>query len=337
MSVAEDYNDKEELQRILDAHGQQFLGLFDTSALGTKRKTSPGPSRISGKKRKVVASTEEFEEWTGFGGSSSDAELEADDAIEPGEAGHNDIPRQPDVIVFTDVKDKTALAGPTVSKAQLKAFMSSKVSNLGKTIKESGAIDQDDSEEETDISNLQNDALLHHLVHTQLLSGSLNPDLDIKPAKRRKALAGRVLEVAGHVKLGKGEKSVRVAERNHASKRVRDGMLAKQDERNKKALNEAKEVGNYHPALKQLYEDESAKPDKRKRKRERGLRMGVGNFSGGVLKLGRNELETMSRAEGRNRGGRGRGRGGGRGGGRDSGRGRTMGRGRGRGRGRGTG
>lgn len=88
-------------------------------------------------------------------------------------------------------------------------------------------------------TNLQNDALLHRLVHTKLLSGSLSPDLDIKPAKRRKALAGRVLEIAGHEKLGQGESSVRAAERNKASKRVRDGMLEKQTERNQKALEEA--------------------------------------------------------------------------------------------------
>ena len=87
-------------------------------------------------------------------------------------------------------------------------------------------------------TNVQNDALLHKLVHTKLLSGSLNSELQLTPAQRKKALAGRVLEVSGSVKLGKGEKVVREAERNKAAKRVREGLLDKKKEREKKELEE---------------------------------------------------------------------------------------------------
>lgn len=87
-------------------------------------------------------------------------------------------------------------------------------------------------------TNAQNDALLHRLVHTKLLSGSLNAELDLTPSQRRKALAGRVLEAAGQVKLGKGETAVRAKERNKAAKHVRDGLIAKQKQRNEKALEE---------------------------------------------------------------------------------------------------
>jgi hypothetical protein len=48
------------------------------------------------------------------------------------------------------------------------------------------------------------------------------------------------MELAGKSSLGKGEKSVREAERNKASKRVRDGMLEKQKERNAKTLEEVR-------------------------------------------------------------------------------------------------
>ena len=51
-------------------------------------------------------------------------------------------------------------------------------------------------------------------------------------------------------------------------------------------------MGNYHPALKRLYEDGAE--SKQKQKRERGLKMGVGTFSGGVLKLSRQEIATAS-------------------------------------------
>ena len=58
------------------------------------------------------------------------------------------------------------------------------------------------------------------------------------PAKRKKALAGRVLEAAGKAKLGKGEAAVRQAERNRAAKHVRDGLQEKQKERQQKELEE---------------------------------------------------------------------------------------------------
>ena len=87
-------------------------------------------------------------------------------------------------------------------------------------------------------SNTHNDVLLHRLVHTQLLSGSPNHELNLTGAQRRKALAGRVLELAGDSKLGKGESNVRQDERKKASKRVRDGMTVKQKERDVNSLTE---------------------------------------------------------------------------------------------------
>lgn len=87
-------------------------------------------------------------------------------------------------------------------------------------------------------SNLQNDALLHKLVHTKLLSGSLNSELELTPAQRRKALSGRVLELTGEAKLGRGERSVRIAEHNKASKKVREGLIQKQKERRAAQLEE---------------------------------------------------------------------------------------------------
>ena len=94
-------------------------------------------------------------------------------------------------------------------------------------------------------TNLQNDALLHRLVHTQLLPGSLNRDLNLSRADHRKALAGRVLELAGNAKLGKGEKLVREAERNKASKRVREGLQSKQQQRDKQKFEEVSVSQNF--------------------------------------------------------------------------------------------
>lgn len=129
----------------------------------------------------------------------------------------------------------------------------------------------------------------------------------MKPAQRKKALAGRILELNGDAKLGRGEKSVRQAERNKASKRIRAGLLEKEKQRQKAQLEEAKNMGNYHRSIKNVFEQPSEPSNQ---KRERGLRMGVGKFSGGLLKLSQ---EDISKAQGRShRGlgthGRGRGR-----------------------------
>jgi hypothetical protein len=87
-------------------------------------------------------------------------------------------------------------------------------------------------------TNAQNDALLHRLVHTQLLSGSLRPELSLTSAQRKKAMEGRVLELSGSSKLGQGEKMVRAQERDKASKRVRDGLLDKQKQRRERLVQE---------------------------------------------------------------------------------------------------
>ncbi|KDQ07477.1 hypothetical protein BOTBODRAFT_38780 [Botryobasidium botryosum FD-172 SS1] len=171
-------------------------------------------------------------------------------------------------------------------------------------------------------SNFKNDAELHKLLHTKLLSGSLNPDLGLTSAQRRKALEGRVLELASGTRLGRGESVVRQSEKNKASKRVRDGLNAKKVEREKKELDEAKNLGNYHPTLKKLFAASGSTSNGGKR--ERGLKLGVGKFTGGMLKLSREEIGSV---EGRSRGGRGGGRGRG-GGGRGRGRGHGSKRGR---------
>ena len=89
-------------------------------------------------------------------------------------------------------------------------------------------------------TNAENDALLHRLVHTQILSGSLKPDLSLTGNQRRKALAGRILEVSGGARLGKGEVVVRATERDSAAPRVRIGMLQKQKERGRQQLEQVR-------------------------------------------------------------------------------------------------
>ena len=65
-------------------------------------------------------------------------------------------------------------------------------------------------------------------------------------------------------------------------------------------------MGNYHRSIKHLYEtDDKKRPDRKKR--ERGLKLGVGKFSGGVLKLSKDDVASV-RGNGRPMRGKGIGR-----------------------------
>ncbi|KAH8999294.1 hypothetical protein EDB92DRAFT_1833452 [Lactarius akahatsu] len=293
----------ESLLNILQAHGQTFLDSFGVQEDKQKRRkrTTRGSSE-SGRapklaKREIAASSSSVdssnsaEEWTGFG---SDTHMEDDEShllageVTPLEASTSII-QKPDVIVFSG--SATKLSETSSTKAQGKSFMSSKVSQLSDQKSEHRKRNTNGEDEDDEITNAQNDALLHRLVHTQLLSGSLNPELNLTSAQRKKALEGRVLELAGTSKLGQGEKTVRAKERDKASKRVREGMVEKQKQRREKLVQEAKEMGNYYPASKRLFQDPSEKNTRRSR--ERGLRMGVGSFGGGMLRLSKREIETV--------------------------------------------
>ena len=68
----------------------------------------------------------------------------------------------------------------------------------------------------------------------------MKSDLGLTHAQRQKALSGRVLELTGEAKLGRGEKLVKREERNKASKRVREGLVRKEKERQQAQLEEVR-------------------------------------------------------------------------------------------------
>jgi len=69
---------------------------------------------------------------------------------------------------------------------------------------------------------------------------------------------------------------------------------------------QAKNLGNYHPTLKKLFETALSGPATRKR--EKGLKMGVGKFSNGSLCLSRDDVDMAMGGSGSGSS-RGRGRG----------------------------
>ncbi|KAJ3824565.1 hypothetical protein F5880DRAFT_1745493 [Lentinula raphanica] len=297
-------SDHDELLSILQAHGQKFLSSFD-GGISTSRRKGNVQSSIE----EIEEEEEEDEEWQGIQTNSiseSDEDLdENDDDFTAASSSTSDA----NVIVFSDKTAAPNQKWDATTKLQGKAFMSSKISKMREnTLPHTKNPTLEETEEDLkERSNIQNDALLHKLVHTQLLSGSLNPELELTPAQRRKALSGRIVELAGDAKLGRGERLVRTAEHNKASKRVREGLVQKQKEGKAAQLEETKNLGNYHPALKRLLDPdlETAKP----KKRVRGLQMGVGSFKDGTLRLSRREIDSVQGHKG-GTSGRGSGRGG---------------------------
>ncbi|KAJ4466508.1 hypothetical protein J3R30DRAFT_3859295, partial [Lentinula aciculospora] len=293
--------DHDELLGILQAHGQNFLSSFK-AGIGEVSKTNKKTAVHSKVDKEAEEEEWEEEEWEGikFGseceGSECEEGITSNITILGFEQNDDDFTAAsssastPNVLVFSEKSTASKLERDPMAKYHTKTFMSSKISKLREEAAPANSSERTD-EDLKEQSNIQNDALLHKLVHTKLLSGSLNSELELTPSQRRKALSGRIVELTGDAKLGRGERLVRTAEHNKASKRVREGLMQKQKERRAAELEEAKNLGNYHPTLKRLLDPDSETA--KHKKRLRGLQMGVGSFRGGILKLSREEIDSV--------------------------------------------
>ncbi|KAL1681631.1 hypothetical protein EV122DRAFT_249847 [Schizophyllum commune] len=317
-----------DLLSALEAHGRAFLASFDLPENSSAGPSTKKDNKRDRKRKRAQADEgdeeEEWEEWHGIGGSSNGGDAGSEEDSEDGEdsdgddgedfsgeegSGDEDMnddeftSAQPSVVTFND----PAASAPM--RAASKAFMSSKVSKLrtdGPIASTSRSTSKDDDADD-EHTNAQNDALLHRLVHTQLLDPNLSSSS--KPSARRTALLGRLHELASasgasgkstlkQSRPGMGSKVIKTTERNAHAKAVREGLQRKQKELAARKVEEAKELGTYHPSLKRALgaTDEELVGKEGVRRRERGLKMGVGKFKGGVLRLGR---EDIARVEGR--------------------------------------
>ena len=81
-------DDEQDLLRLLEAHGQQFMASFDSSVLPSKRKPESAPGADRTKRRRMeersdnasssAESPEQEEEWSGISDSASEVEDEDD-------------------------------------------------------------------------------------------------------------------------------------------------------------------------------------------------------------------------------------------------------------------
>lgn len=300
-------DDQQHLLDLLHSYGQQFLSDFNipsTSKNGLGKRKREEEDRGSGKlsKSHQTISEDESESEQEWGGIRDNTGSEEDESIDSEssdfEQEDDDFTADasgtsaPSVVVFSDPSVKKNFQEIQRDNSR-NIFMSSKVAKISQKSPSKKPISEGlKATEDEEVSNVQNDALLYKLVHTKLLSGSLNTELEMTPAQRRTALSGRVLELAGHSALGKGERTVKNVERSQAARRVRQGLENKQKEREKQKLEEAKQLGNYHPLLKKVFDSSSG--ERKFHRREKGLKLGVGRYSGGILKLDRRDIAAAT-------------------------------------------
>lgn len=140
--MSEDHDDRDELLKILESHGQQFLDSFATSST-KKRKQEDLPTRPGKTKSQKLENRDDsdFEAWDGFvaedESDSPDSEQEesglspkqllflrtnSSKEISDDEFTAETLTAGPSVIVFTDPKLKTSGTVKT-DKSQMKALM----------------------------------------------------------------------------------------------------------------------------------------------------------------------------------------------------------------------
>ncbi|KAB8416333.1 hypothetical protein FH972_024853 [Carpinus fangiana] len=231
----------------------------------------------------------------------SDASAESDfSGFESSDTGDDDDDNtQPQVQVITHT-DASRNSAPALSKAELKAFMSSKVPT------KPAAAAADDEDTPTEALNLKNDLALHRLISESHL---LDPSK--QPAKnQRQRIADLRLQALG------SKSSILEQEKMPMS--FRKGIAAKKKQKEESRRRDARENGII--LEKETVERTRRERDDVERKRERGVGgPSIGKFKGGTLQLSKRDLGAI---KGPSRGGRGGGRGGGSGGGKAGSRGR---------------
>ncbi|KAF2095247.1 hypothetical protein NA57DRAFT_79737 [Rhizodiscina lignyota] len=238
---------------------------------------------------------EEYSEWDGFSSDAEDSEVEEVERVEVVEHMSSSIPE----LRKAELRNRT-------SKAEARAFMSSKIPSAPKDPLLSNSKDADSTDDES--TNLQNDASLQrllresHLLSTTPSSSSTfypssTPSLHSRPsnpantngagalaaigAARHAAHDLHFLSLGGKPHMGlKHQKSMPLAQRK--------GIAKKREEMEERRRREAKEMGVV------LERAVGKKGSSTGAKRERGVGApGVGKFKGGTLTLSKRDVASI--------------------------------------------
>ncbi|KAM3586997.1 hypothetical protein VKS41_002044 [Umbelopsis sp. WA50703] len=272
----------------LNKFGQQFMESVDATQQKPKKKGKKAAIKpeiestafvaidtMDNEEEDISDDKDEIDQLFGIVPCSANT---TNDSTEPTseEKQNNKDKSGPEVVVFSDSTTKKTVTG--TSKAEYKAFMSSKVSKMEappppppKSVKE--------LEEEEE--NLAHDRELKELLATSKLLEEY--ELEEMTGKERRRHNMNKLETLG-VKKSKAPKM---------PIQMRLGMDQKHKEREQKKLQEAKDIGLYDKSLKHLYA--AAVKPKEKKSRDKGITSGIGKMRGSTLTLSKNEIKRVER------------------------------------------
>ena len=150
------------------------------------------------------------------------------------------------------------------------------------------------------------DKSLHHMLLTTLLPSAAEATAS-RPVHKRDAMTGRLNELAFFALPGEGKRSIAASNLSKHPAKIRTGLLHAKARRDEKAFTEERAMSggakaydgkkmrakNYGASDRNHVGKDLEKKkgmDGGKEDRRRGLRMGVGKFEGGMLKLSRSEI-----------------------------------------------
>lgn len=191
------------------------------------------------------------------------------------------------------------------AKKGWKAFMSSKIDKIALE-DQAATTNLTTAEEEEEKQLVANDRLLSELLSTTLFAPGTGTTSKGKSNLSSNDTIARIMELSATesqrkgqaIGRGWGENELKRQQLAKAPAAIRQGMRKAAGERRDKEREKAKELGTWHPSLKAGYANQATATEmglkKDTRKRQRGLGMGIGKFSGGTLKLSSQEISKVN-------------------------------------------
>ncbi|SPO25140.1 uncharacterized protein UTRI_02756_B [Ustilago trichophora] len=321
----------------LEAFGNAFMSSFDLPSASTGTSVddatqSSSNKKLSSKKRKRLAesqaadtlpteeetSTREQDEMDVLFGTTKPS-AQANASSNSKQISKKKVPksRVVETVVFggearpdaDELKD---------AKKGWKAFMSSKIDKIASEDELAAASKLTSVEEEEEKQLVANDRLLSELLSTTLFAPGTGNTSKGKSNLSSNDTISRIMELSATdaqrkgqaVGRGWGENELKRQQLSKAPAAIRQGMRKAAGERRDKEREKAKELGTWHPSLKESYANKATATEmglkKETRKRQRGLGMGIGKFQGGMLKLSSQEISKVNaKGRGGSSGGRG--------------------------------
>ncbi|CAB4484089.1 hypothetical protein RhiirA5_506044 [Rhizophagus irregularis] len=185
---------------------------------------------------------------------------------------------EPEVVIFNDGLLKKSLNKSGSSITEWKSFMSHKISKVNENPQKSLSKNIVRSDEEI---NRKNDEELEELLKTTKLLEKYTTE-QLSGKDRRKYVEQKVVELGA-----KPKKGVKIPTP------ISLEIQSKRQERERKELEEAKNLGLYHKSIKHKWASSSSSLSKSQKVRDKGIGMGIGKIKNGMLVLSSKDIKHV--------------------------------------------